>query len=64
MDLPMILASVAGFFFVIPFFVWGVVRFVDKQKQRVLYWKKPLLIWTFLGCFLIGLILILLAIFL
>ncbi|AVN61300.1 hypothetical protein [Mesoplasma florum] len=57
-----ILTILAAVCFVTPFFIWGVIRFLDKHKQKVLYWKKNVLISSFVICFLIGLIFIILAV--
>lgn len=57
-----ILTIISALFFVAPFFIWGVIRFLDKNKQKVLYWKKTAIILSFSICFSIGILLIVLAI--
>lgn len=57
----LILATISGIFFVIPFFIWGIIRFIDKQKRDAIYWKKTALIFSFSICYTIGVILIILA---
>ncbi|WP_338983837.1 hypothetical protein [Spiroplasma endosymbiont of Othius punctulatus] len=40
-------------FFCVPFLVWMVVRFLDRQRSRPIYYKKRIIAYTFLGSFLL-----------
>ncbi|QHX35731.1 hypothetical protein STIUS_v1c01760 [Spiroplasma sp. TIUS-1] len=39
--------------FCAPFIIWMVVRFLDKQRQRPMYYKKQIIGFSFLVCFLL-----------
>lgn len=49
-------------FFCLPFIVWMVVRFLDKQRQRPMYYKKHIIGFTFLGSFLLMILFLALSI--
>ncbi|ATZ18921.1 hypothetical protein ESOMN_v1c05390 [Williamsoniiplasma somnilux] len=59
-----VFAILAAFAFVIPFFFWGFIRFLDKQTRTAVNWHKTAKIIVFISCLVLFILFIILAIFL
>ncbi|WP_338970153.1 hypothetical protein [Spiroplasma endosymbiont of Labia minor] len=52
------LEIIAAIFFVAPFVIWGILRFLDKTRQQFVFWHKPLIIGSFIVGFILGIVLL------